>query len=154
MRRAWRLGALVVALGCHAPAPMPPRLDIGALRQGVGPFLTAHPLAENAAIRADLVERTSGYSVHVVQVRGREPPHRHMEHDLIVQVLRGSGTFTVDGTALAMRAGDVVAISRGTLHWWTPSPGTTAATLAIFAPPLDAPDTVRATDVDSPSGRR
>ena len=154
MRRGWAMLALVGALGCRSAAPTVPRVSIGALQQGLEPFLAAHPLAPNAPIRGDLVERTSGYSVHVVQVRGSEPPHRHMNHDLVVQVLRGSGVFTVNGTAVAMRAGDDVAIPRGTLHWWTPSPGTTAVTLGIFAPPLDAPDTAPATDVDSPRSRR
>ena len=154
MRRAWGILALVAALGCHPAAPTEPRVSIGALRQGLEPFLDAHPLAPGAQIRGDLVDRTSGYSVHVVQVRGSEPPHRHMQHDLVVQVLSGSGVFTVNGTAISMHAGDTVAIPRGTLHWWTPSRGTTSVTLGIFAPPLDAPDVVPATDVDSPRGGR
>jgi quercetin dioxygenase-like cupin family protein len=77
-----------------------------------------------------------------------------MNHDLVVQVLRGRGVFTVDGTAVALRAGDDIAIPRGTPHWWTPLPGTIAVTLAIFAPPLDAPDMVPVADVDSPIDRR
>ena len=154
MRHAWWVLALIATLGCRSPAPPVPSVAIGALQQGLDPFLAAHPLAQNVPIRADLVERTSGYSVHVVQVRGSEPPHRHMKHDLVVQVLRGSGVFTVNDSKITMRPGDDIAIPRGTLHWWTPSPGATAVTLAIFAPPLDAPDMVRATDVDSPRGRR
>jgi quercetin dioxygenase-like cupin family protein len=154
MRHGWAMLAVVALLGCRSAAPSAPLVHIGALQQGLDSFLAAHPLASNAPIRGDLVERTSGYSVHVVQVRGSEPPHRHMKHDLVVQLLRGSGVFTIDGTAVSMHAGDDVAIPRGTLHWWTPDPGTTAVTLGIFAPPLDAPDTVPATDVDSPRDRR
>ncbi|HWP67436.1 MAG TPA: cupin domain-containing protein [Candidatus Limnocylindria bacterium] len=154
MRSAWMIAAVVVAaLGCQRPAVGPPRLVVGALRHGLDPFLEAHRLADGAEIRADLVERTSGASVHVVQVRGSERPHRHVEHDVVVQMLRGEGVLTLGATRVPMQPGDVVVIPRGALHYFASAPGTTAVALATFAPPLDAPDYVPA-DVDSPGGRR
>jgi quercetin dioxygenase-like cupin family protein len=127
---------------------------IGALRHGLDPYLEAHPLPGATEIRADLVERTAGASVHVVQVRGRERPHRHVQHDLIVQVLRGEGVLTLEGARVTMRAGDVIVVERGSAHWFASAPGTTAVALVTFAPPLDTPDSVPVADVDSVDMRR
>jgi len=154
MRHACRIVALAVLVGCRAPAPITPRVAIGALQHGLDSFLAAHPLAKDAEIRADLLQRMSGASVHVVQVRGRERPHRHMEHDLVVEVLRGDGVLTLAGTAIPMRAGDSVAVPRGTAHWFASTPGSLSVALATFAPPLDAPDMAPVADVDSPTDRR
>jgi len=145
---------LYAALGCHGPGPSSPRLVIGALRHGLDPYLAAHPLPGAAEIRADLVERTAGASVHVVQVRGRERPHRHAQHDLVVQLLRGEGVLTLEGAQITMRVGDVVLIERGSTHWFASAPGTTAVALVTFAPPADAPDSVPVGDVDSAEPRR
>jgi quercetin dioxygenase-like cupin family protein len=152
----WRLGILVLlaVIGCQRTGPNAPRIQIGALRHGLGPYLAAHPLPIDAEIRADLVERTAGASVHVVQVRGRERPHRHVQHDLVVQVLRGEGVLTLEGARVPMRAGDAAVVVRGSVHWFASAPGTTAVALVTFAPPLDAPDTVPVADVDSPDARR
>jgi quercetin dioxygenase-like cupin family protein len=149
MRQWGVLMALLVALGCQGVHPSEPLLTVGALRHGLDPFLAARPLPEGAEIRADLVERTAGASLHVVQVRGRERPHRHVQHDLVVQVLRGEGVLTLDGARLPMRPGDVALVPRGTPHWFAAAPGATAVALVTFAPPLDAPDSVPVADVDS-----
>jgi len=154
MRHGWEIIALAILLGCQPPAPSTPRVAVGALRHGLESFLAAHPLATDAEIRADLVERMAGASVHVVQVRGRERPHRHLEHDLVVEVLRGEGVLTLEGQATPMRAGDSAVIPRGTVHWFASSPGSLSVALATFAPPLDAPDMAPVADVDSPTDRR
>jgi quercetin dioxygenase-like cupin family protein len=152
--RQWWMVALLGALGCQGPAPDAPQLMIGALRHGLAPYLAAHPLPDGAEIRADLIERTSGASVHVVQVRGRERPHRHLEHDLVVHVLRGEGVLTLEGAGIPLRVGDVVVVERGAPHWFASAPGTTAVALVTFAPPLDVPDSVPVGDVDSGDTRR
>lgn len=154
MRHICGIVVFAVLLGCRPPAPITPRVTVGALRHGLDSFLAAHPLAKDAEIRADLVQRMSAASVHVVQVRGRERPHRHLEHDLVVEVLRGEGVLTLEEAAIPMRAGDSIVIPRGTVHWFASAPGSLSVALATFAPPLDAPDMVPVGDVDSPSGRR
>jgi quercetin dioxygenase-like cupin family protein len=154
MRHGWGVIALAVVLGCQPPAPNTPRVTIGALRHGLNAFLAAHPIAKDAEFRAELVERMPGASVHIVQVRGSERPHRHLEHDLVVEVLRGGGVATIAGAVVPMRAGDSAVIPRGTVHWFASSPGMLSVTLAVYSPPLDAPDTVPVADVDSPTGRR
>jgi quercetin dioxygenase-like cupin family protein len=153
MRRLWMVG-LVAALGCAGRYARAPTVMIGALQHGLTPYLAAHPLPPGAEIRADLLERTSGASVHVVQVRGRERPHRHLEHDLVVYVLRGNGVLTLDGAGIPLRPGDTAVVKRGTIHWFASAPGTAAVALATFAPPLDAPDSVPVGDVDSADAGR
>lgn len=152
--RPWWMVALFGALACQGPSPDAPRLVIGALRHGLTPYLQAHPLRDGTEIRADLIERTSGASLHIVQVRGRERPHRHVDHDLVVHVLRGEGVLTLEGVGIPLRVGDVAVVERGAAHWFASAPGTTAVALVTFAPPLDAPDSVPVGDVDSGDARR
>jgi quercetin dioxygenase-like cupin family protein len=156
-----RLAAVMLVIpltACTAAAPRDlraPRIGIAALRHGIEQFLAAHPLAADAEIRADEVARTAGASIHVVQVRGRERPHRHVRHDLVVHVLRGRGVLTLDAERMPMGAGDVAVVPRGVPHWFAADAGSgLAVALVTFAPPLDAPDSIPVPDVDSREERR
>jgi quercetin dioxygenase-like cupin family protein len=151
------LGALALGLvGCRfrpgsgappaPPAPPPaPRLVVGALADpdGLDAFLAAHPRGD-APVRIDRVARTPGASYSLVQLAAAEEPHRHRRHDLTVLVLRGDGVLTLDGVRVALRAGDAAAIPRNHVHWFAPTEGTTAVSLAIYTPPLDGKDFVPA----------
>jgi len=142
MVRTWRAAMLAALLaGC---ATRPPHVPFGALTDGVDAFVAAHPLAAEQAIRADEVGRTASASYHVVQVRGSESPHRHVAHDLTVFVLRGQGMLTLEETRQALAAGDAAVIPRGAVHWFANGGREPALALVVFAPPLDAPDTVPA----------
>jgi len=149
------LAAVLAACGAApgGPSAVTPALYVGALRHGLDAFLAAHPLAPGAEIRADEVARSDAASLHLVQVRGREKPHRHERHDLVVQVLRGAGVLRLGDEQLPMRAGDVVLVRRGLAHWFAADPPGALA-LVTFAPPLDAPDSTPVTDVDSDGERR
>jgi len=138
--------ALVVVTGCASRVPRVPFVD------DVDAFLAAHPLAAAENIRADEIGRTPGASYHLVQVREREPPHRHALHDLTVVVLRGGRTLVRGAERVRLRVGDTVAIPRGAAHAFTNDSDTPSVALVIFVPPLDAPDVVPV--VDSPSERR
>jgi len=131
-------------VGCAARVP---EVAIGPLADGLDPFLAAHPPAD-ANIRADPVARTETASYHVVQVRDREMPHRHAAHDLTVFVLRGRGTLVLEHARIPLRAGDAVLIPRGTAHWFVNEGRGRAVALAVFTPPLDAPDAVPAGEFD------
>jgi quercetin dioxygenase-like cupin family protein len=115
-------------------------------------MLRQHPMEAGANIRADMIARTPAVSVHVVQIRGGEAPHRHMTHDLTVTMLRGEGRVTVDGAVRSVAAGDVVVIPRGAAHFFVNTGRDIAVSFAVYAPPMDSPDTVPAvpvSDVDS-----
>jgi quercetin dioxygenase-like cupin family protein len=138
-----RLAVVLAGLlaGCAARAP---RVSFGALAEGLDAFLAAHPLAAEQGIRADEVGRTASASYHLVQVRGSESPHRHVAHDLTVFVLRGRGTLTLEEVRHALAAGDAAVVPRGAVHWFANGGHEPALALVVFAPPLDAPDTVAA----------
>jgi quercetin dioxygenase-like cupin family protein len=150
----FRAAAAVLALagqvgGCAA---RPPLVIVGAQAADLDALLAARPLVPGQEIRADEVGRTAGASYHLVQVRGREAPHRHLRHDLAVCVLRGRGTLAVAAARRPLRAGDVAVVPRGTVHWFARGGRETAVALVVFTPPLDAPDSVPADAVDSPEG--
>jgi quercetin dioxygenase-like cupin family protein len=92
----------------------------------------------------DEVLRTDTASYHVVQVApgGREHPHRHVEHDLTVHVLAGGAVLHLGAQTLALRPGDVVLVPRDTVHWVAGTGTVPSVALAVFTPPLAAPDFV------------
>ena len=143
------LAALLVVAALAGCAARTPRVVVGALASGLDAFLETHRLAPDQSLRIDPIERTVSASYHLVQAHGSEAPHRHAAHDLSVLVLRGRGTLTLAGVPIALRAGDVASIPRGTPHWFASVGRTAAVALVIFTPPLDAPDSV---PVDSPGG--
>ena len=145
------LALLLGLLGC---ARHTPQLAVGPLAGGLEPFLADHVRPAEQPVRVDEVARTPSASYHLVQVHGSEKPHRHLQHDLTVLVLRGEGTLVLSGTKLQLAAGDVAVIARGTVHWFASAPGRDAVALVTFAPALDAPDTVPAEVIDSPAADR
>jgi quercetin dioxygenase-like cupin family protein len=119
----------------------------------VDELLASRPLEAGANIRVDEIARTAGASVHLVQVRTGEKPHRHLHHDLIVTMVRGHGVLTMGADRRAVSAGDISIVPRGVVHWFVNDGPDVAVTVAAYTPPLDAPDTV-AVDVDSPRDAR
>jgi quercetin dioxygenase-like cupin family protein len=140
------LVALGLAAACARPAP---RLVVGSLARDLDAFLADHPLGAGQTIRADGAGRSAGASYHVVQVRGREQPHRHAAHDLAVLLLRGAGTLTLGDERVRLRAGDAAVVPRGVAHWFASDGREAAVAFAVYTPPLDAPDVV---PVDSTAG--
>jgi quercetin dioxygenase-like cupin family protein len=135
---------LFAAIGVVACAS--PQVQVVA-REGASTLddlLRRHPLAAATNIRADEIHRTPAASIHLVQVQGRETPHRHVQHDLAITVLRGRGVLTLDGTARRLEAGDVAVIPRGAAHHFARTGASPAIALVVFAPPLDTPDSVPA----------
>lgn len=143
--------ALISLLGC---APRAGRVVMPSGVATVDELCRSHPVARDANIRADEIMRSASASMHLIQVRGGEAPHRHARHDLSVTVLRGEGTLRLAGTVQILRAGDVAIVPRGAVHWFTRTGADVAVALAVFSPPLDAPDWVPADDVDSPASAR
>ena len=127
-----------------ACAPRAPRVPFGTLADGLDAFLAAHPLSAGQDIRADEVGRTMSASYHLVQMRGREMPHRHLAHELTVFLLRGGGTLTRGADRYALGAGDAAVVPRGEVHWFARGGRERAVALVVFSPPLDAPDAVPA----------
>jgi quercetin dioxygenase-like cupin family protein len=146
--RSLMLGAIIGAIGCSVG---PQRVITREGTVSLGELVRRHPLAATANIRADEIDRTAAATIHLVQVRGGETPHRHLAHDLTITVLRGEGVLMLDGAARALRAGDAAVIPRGVAHHFVNRGAAPAIALVVFAPPLDGPDAVPVADVDSPT---
>lgn len=153
-RIGWGILPLWLALLLGACARPQTPLVAGALPDGLDTFLASHPLSPGQTLRNDRIDRTRAASWHVIQVRATEAPHRHRAHDLTVLVLRGAGVLTLDGHTTPMRAGDAAVIPRDRVHWFAQSGDEPAVTLAVFTPPLDAPDSVQESGVDTMEDRR
>ncbi|HJQ83565.1 MAG TPA: cupin domain-containing protein [Candidatus Binatia bacterium] len=133
--------ALVLAALLFVPAcaPHAPRVPFVA---DLDRFLAEHPIPPDRELSAEEIGRTASASYHIVQVRGRETPHRHATHDLSVVLLRGRGVLTRGDERIALAAGDAAVVPRGEPHWFANGGRGAAVALVAFAPPLDAPDSV------------
>jgi quercetin dioxygenase-like cupin family protein len=105
-------------------------------------LLASHPLVAGQQVTVAEIGRSASASYHLVQVAGGEQPHRHRTHDLAVFVLRGRGTLTLGERRVSLHAGDAVIVPRDHPHWFRNEGDEASVTLAIFTPPLDAPDNI------------
>jgi mannose-6-phosphate isomerase-like protein (cupin superfamily) len=132
------LFAVGACTGCAQPPrvllPSPPRST------AVEELLGAAPLSAGENIRATEIARGTSASLHLVRIRDREMPHVHERYDLTVTLLDGKGTLWLDGSALAMRPGDVAFVPRGTPHYFVNEGREPAAAIVSFSPAFDGPD--------------
>ena len=79
-----------------------------------------------------------------VQPNARMPvPHYHEGWEETVYGLEGVATWTIDGTAVDVAAGDAVCIPRGAVHHFDNHGDTDAKVLAIITPGVLGPDYFR-----------
>jgi mannose-6-phosphate isomerase-like protein (cupin superfamily) len=116
-------------------APVPVRSDIEAV-------LAANPLGPGASLRVVEIGRGESVSHHLVQVRDAERAHVHRAHDLTVTLVRGRGEQAVGTQRVAVAAGDVVFVPRGTVHFFRNIGSDPAVALVTFSPPYDGTDHV------------
>ncbi len=112
-------------------------------------ILAENPLPTTQNIKVATLGRGKEISHHVVQVRDRESPHFHEEHDLTVVVLRGGGYLMFDKERVDLAAGDILFIPRGVVHYFVNTFPQPSVALAVFTPPFDGKDTI---PVKNPSG--
>jgi len=89
------------------------------------------PLFENA-----------DHTVNVIQTRGMVPAHHHVEHDEMVMVLEGKGTFTIEGQTREVAAGDILIIPRGAVHSYMHQGDGRTAVVSVFSPKFDPKDRI------------
>lgn len=104
--------------------------------------LAEHPLRPDENIKVATLGKGQAASHHIVQVRDREFPHIHREHDLTVAVLKGRGYIMLENQRIDLMAGDLLFIPRGAVHYFVNTLGEPSVALAIFSPPFDGKDTV------------
>lgn len=82
----------------------------------------------------------------LVQVRDREPLHRHVDSDITVFLLRGAGDMRIGAETRAVQAGDVIHIERGAVHAYVNRGLEPAAALVVYSPAPGPKDRVLAED--------
>lgn len=105
-------------------------------------LLREQPLAAGENIKPLPLHRSAHTSHLLVQIRDREPVHYHADSDISVLMLRGSGTIHIGGQRLAAKAGDVLFIPRGVVHYFVNAGEEPAAALVIYSPPPGPNDRV------------
>lgn len=105
-------------------------------------LLAANPLAASENFKAVTLGQTREVSHHVAQIRDRETPHMHKDHDVTVVMLRGQGYLMWEKERVDLVAGDVLFIPRGAVHYFINTHGEPAVALAIYSPAFDGKDTV------------
>ena len=104
-------------------------------------ILAEHPLAPGENIKVANLGRSASASQHVVQIRDREIPHVHKIHDVTITMMRGQGYLLMDRKQINLKAGDVVHIPRGAVHYYVNTGRAPSVALAVYAPAYDGKDT-------------
>jgi quercetin dioxygenase-like cupin family protein len=87
--------------------------------------LITEELHGTQAIRGDMI---------VYPPENTGSPHYHRGAVEIKYVLRGSGTFDIDGELYQVRAGHMILLERGEVHHFTTNPGEDLAFLEFWIP--------------------
>jgi mannose-6-phosphate isomerase-like protein (cupin superfamily) len=140
--RSLRLFVLSIFLGC-APAP-------GVFLQYGTQFkqdefekvLAENPLACGENIKITTLGQGQSVSDHVVQIRDREKPHLHKDHDGTVMMIKGHGYLMMENRRIDLSVGDIVYIPRGAVHYFVNTATEPTVAFVVFSPPFDGKDTV------------
>jgi quercetin dioxygenase-like cupin family protein len=97
-------------------------------------MLAANPLGAGENIKVMELSRNARASNVLVQVRDREPLHRHIDSDITVFMLRGEGDMRIGKETRPVKAGDVIHIERGTVHAYINRGPEPAAALVVYSP--------------------
>lgn len=88
----------------------------------------------NENIKVVPLFRNARSSNILVQVRDREPLHRHVDSDITVFLLRGEGDMRLGKETRPVKAGDVIHIERGVIHAYINRGAEPAAALVVYSP--------------------
>ncbi len=90
--------------------------------------------AKDENIKVVPLSRNARSSNVLVQVRDREPLHRHIDSDITVFLLRGAGDMRIGQETRPVKAGDVIHIERGAIHAYVNRGPEPAAALVVYSP--------------------
>jgi quercetin dioxygenase-like cupin family protein len=97
-------------------------------------LLEQNPLTLNENIKVVPLSRNARSSNVLVQVRDREPLHRHIDSDITVFMLRGEGEMQLGKETRRVKTGDVIHIERGVIHAYINRGTEPAAALVVYSP--------------------
>ena len=107
-------------------------------------MLVENPLPPGENIKVINLGQGPAVSHHVVQIRDRETPHLHKDHDATVLMLKGQGFLMLERRRIDLTVGDVVYIPRGAAHYFTNTAREPTVAFATYSPPFDGKDNVPA----------
>lgn len=86
-------------------------------------------------------------SAHLVWIKTEEKPHVHAKHDATVIMLKGHGSLLYGAQRIPLKEGDVISMTRGTVHAFRNESKQPAAVYVVFSPPFDGKDVIEVHDV-------
>ena len=95
-------------------------------------------LSRNIVVRKLRV--TPETSHHIIRIINTEKPHVHKYHDLTVFIFKGRAIIHLNKKNFIAKAGDIIEIPRGTIHWAENLDRHGSQVYAIFNPPYDGKD--------------
>ena len=105
-------------------------------------ILAENPLPAGENYKVVTLGKAQEISHHIVQIRDREPPHIHKEHDLTVVMLRGQGFLMLEQRRVGLAVGDVLFVPRGIIHYFVNTSTEPSVALAVFSPSFDGKDSI------------
>jgi quercetin dioxygenase-like cupin family protein len=107
--------------------------------------IAKNPLGKDEKLKVFPLFENADHTVNLIQVRGGAvPAHYHADHDELVVILEGGGTFTIEGKAREVKAGDVQVIPRGAVHSVAHAGSDVTAVVSVFSPRFDPKDRIPA----------
>jgi quercetin dioxygenase-like cupin family protein len=86
------------------------------------------------------VRATDNASIHIVRLNTAEKLHIHEHHDASVVVLSGKVGMILGNQKFILERGDVLEITRGTVHKAENLAGNASEAYVVFTPPYDGKD--------------
>lgn len=96
------------------------------------------------------LSQTEAHQVLAAQIRDREKPHLHEQHDLLVYLHRGQGVLNTPHGKTELSPGDWTSISRRTPHQFINTGDGPARAVVIRTPPPEGRDYRELESIDGP----
>jgi quercetin dioxygenase-like cupin family protein len=135
----------LLSLGHASCAPNPAlylRYDSQPKQAGLEQILAENPLGSQENIKVTTLGQGPTVSHHIVQIRDREIPHIHKDHDLTVVVVKGEGYLILEDKRIDLAERDVLFIPRNVVHYFVNVSRQPSVALVIFSPPYDGKDNI------------
>ena len=106
--------------------------------------LQKNPIGAEEKTKLFALFENTDHTVNLIQTRGAVPAHHHAEHDELVMILEGKGTFTIEGQNREVAPGDILIIPRGAVHSYVHQGDGITQVVSVFSPKFDPKDRIMA----------